>query len=100
MIPATNFAVYIVMSSVHTEMGVYQTFEQALNRVSECLRTNKLIEQRVNDQYIRYSSEAHPSRYYDIYKSHFFYKEDLPLVKHCHYAFREGFEPDPRIVNK
>lgn len=100
MIPATNFAVYIVMSDVHTEMGVYQTFEQALNRVSECLRTNKLVEQRTHDQYIRYSSEAHPSRYYDIYKAHFFYNKNLPLVTNCCYAFREEFEPDPRIVNK
>lgn len=100
MIPATNFAVYIVMSSVHTEMGVYQTFEQALNRVSKLLRTNKLVEQRAHEQYIRYSSEARPSDYYDIYKAHFFYKKDLPLVAHCGYAFREEFEPDPRIVNK
>lgn len=100
MIPATNFAVYIVMSRVRTEMGVYQTFEQALDRVSECLRTNKLVEQYVHEQYIRYSSEAHPSEYYDIYKSHFFYHKDLPLVAYSHTSFKGEFEPDPRIVNK
>lgn len=102
MIPENNFALYVVMSNVNTTMGVYQTFGEALGRVSELLRTNRLVEERMYARGVRYYSEEKPQFYYDIHRTHFFYERDKPLVTDNVYSLDEQdqFEPDPRIVNK
>lgn len=100
MIPARYFAVYIVMSPNENVMGVYQTFEQALDRIAEITKSNQLFERVVDGRHIRYAPETNLINYFDIHKTGFFYDENRPLVKNVCGEFTEEFTVDPRIVNK
>lgn len=97
---ANSFGLYIVMSKYSNIMGVYQTFGQALDRISELLGTARLVENLIDDQCIRYHSGSDHRRYFDVHRTNFFQHTEYPLVAAGADSFIEKVKFSSCITNK
>jgi hypothetical protein len=81
-------------------MGVYQTFEQAVDRICELFKTCDIIEKYITGEHLRYYAENNVGNYYDLYYATFFYDNDRPLTGCLSSPFKEKPVYTPKIVNK
>ena len=96
-IPETRFTVYLVLESSSHPLGVYQTFEQAYNRILGVRNVPELFQCVVSDQCIRYVDVSKPEHYFDIYNCPFYYDSKYPMITNLKVSFDES-EPSCETI--